>query len=34
MDTNKPHPIIYLQWHSDDCPDECDEDITWCQERI
>lgn len=30
----KPYSLIYLQWHSDGCQDECAEEVTWCQDKI
>ena len=31
----KPAPkIIYLQWHTEDCDPDCDEEVSWCIDKI
>lgn len=25
---------IFLQWHTDECPENCNDEVTWCEDRI
>ena len=35
---NKPPKVIYLQWYGSGSPDDlgevCEEEVTWCREKI
>jgi len=32
--TKKAPEKIYLQWYTEDCPENCRDEVTWCWDKI